>query len=871
MNKRTWRAGAVLLSLLILTSLVGVAEDGGVAPMGIIPTPPEVGGLEVRVWVDKGVYEYGEPITVHFSVNEPAYIYIWDILPTGLAQPIYPNATTAPGGNYVPAGEHSISGVIEPPAGTEYVQILATKAPIDPFSFMTSDPEEFLQELQVQVLGILPVAEMAWDFTSFEIVSDSAPAYGALTITSDPMGALVYLNGTYIGYTPRTVYVTSGFHQLYVTKAGYEPQGASVFVIGSVTRTIDFDLDPIGPTNLPPTAAFTFSPANPAVGAWVQFDATSSSDPDGTIVSYAWNFGDGGSGANATAWRQFAAAGTYVVTLTVTDDDGATNSTTRSIQVGPTNLPPTAAFTFSPTAPAIGGWVRFDGTSSTDPDGTIASYAWNFGDGGTSADSVAWHPFSAAGTYVVTLTVTDDDGATNSTTRSIQVGPTNLPPTAAFTFSPANPAIGGWVQFDGTSSSDPDGSIASYAWNFGDGGTSTDSVAWHPFSAAGTYVVTLTVTDDDGATDSTTHTIVVGTANQAPIAAFTYSPSSPDVGVWVRFDGAGSSDPDGTIASYTWSFGDGTMPVTRTGTSYEYHQFTAAGTYTVTLTVTDDDGATNSTTQAVAVGATLLPPVATFTFTPPNPAVGETVQFDASSSYDPDGTIVSYLWDLDGNGVDDMSGPFVQIFYQNSGVATVRLTVVDNDGLSSTTTQPVVVGGTAVVPGAPAMGSTPGIFVWGTDTWHVTVNAGLGWGAPRAYRLAIETDGTFQNVDQDYDAGVAPMGIIPTPPGGGNELLFEGSLQSGSIDYTFTAPGATKIRMSLQMDIDGDGALDESTSFLYLGNYMVHSLWAPFVVGLPEGESELIPGIDYRIGFYSEFFGGYAHFFLMSISELENP
>jgi PKD repeat protein len=169
------------------------------------------------------------------------------------------------------------------------------------------------------------------------------------------------------------------------------------------------------PPNQPPVAAFTPTCSQLACSV----NAAASDDPDGTIASYAWQFGDGSTGTGVTSSRTYAAAGTYTITLTVTDDDGATDTTTRSVTVAPTpNQSPTASFTSSCTDLVC----SFNGTGSNDPDGSIASYAWNWGDA-TAAGSGATpsHTYAAAGTYPVTLTVTDNNGATGTTTTSVTV------------------------------------------------------------------------------------------------------------------------------------------------------------------------------------------------------------------------------------------------------------------------------------------------------------------------------------------------------------------------------------------------------------------------------------------------------------------
>ena len=764
MNKRSLTV-LVLLGLISLFGLVAFGDSNApVAPKGIIPTPPESDALQVQIWVDKGAYAVGEPITIHYRVNKQAYVYIWDIEPDGTAHPLFPN--TRPGGdqNYVGPGEHVVPGdwKVAPPLGTEYLQILATTTPIDLFSFMTSDPDQFRQQVQAHVLGIVPVEERSWNFTSFEIVSGTPPAYGTLVINSTPSFALVYLDGVYVGYTPRTVHVRQGYHQLLVRKAGYNDWAKGVFVIAGFTRTINVNLTPSAPANQPPTAAFTFSPANPMVGQQVLFNGSSSSDADGSVVSYRWDFGDGttsGPSGASSVYHAFAAAGTYTVTLTVTDDGGLTDSTSQTVQVGAPNQPPVAAFSFSPAHPMAGDWVQFDGSASFDPDGTITAYSWNFGDGSTASGVSRYHQFTAPGTYTVTLTVTDDGGLTNSTTQTVQVTAPNQAPTAAFNYSPTNPGVGAWVRFDASSSADPDGSITAYSWNFGDGNTST------------------------------------------------------------------------------------TGPVV-------YHQFTAPGTYTVTLTVTDDGGLTNSVSHTVQVGPTNQPPVAAFNYSPPAPNVGEAITLNAAASYDPDGSITAYRWDLDGDGVDDTTGQIISVRYYNPGVHQVRLTVIDNQGLSASTTQGIMVGAGGGVPGpGPAMDGTPGIFVWGSDTWHVTVNAGTGWTSPHAYRLELRTDGSFTNVNRSESGGVAPMGVIPSPSDSGKTLVFDGSLQQGRVDYTFKVSGSKSIYMSLKLDVDGNGTLDESPGFIHLRDLMVNPPTAPFVVGLPQGSSgPLVPSMNFRIG-----------------------
>jgi PKD repeat protein/subtilisin family serine protease len=170
------------------------------------------------------------------------------------------------------------------------------------------------------------------------------------------------------------------------------------------------------PVNQSPTASFTYS----CTELSCSFDGTGSSDSDGNIVSYDWTFGDGSTGSGVTTSRTYAAGGTYTVNLTVTDNDGATNSATQNISVSSSpgkNTPPTASFTYN----CSGLSCTFDGTGSSDSDGNITNYVWDFGDEATATGQTTSHTYGAGGSYNVTLTVTDNGGATDAETQPVTV------------------------------------------------------------------------------------------------------------------------------------------------------------------------------------------------------------------------------------------------------------------------------------------------------------------------------------------------------------------------------------------------------------------------------------------------------------------
>lgn len=427
--------------------------------------------------------------------------------------------------------------------------------------------------------------------------------------------------------------------------------------VGGQTATVDVVMN----GNAAPTADFTFD----AVGLDVQF-TDNSSDADGTIEAYQWDFDDGQSSTVASPSHSFAAAGTYVVSLLVTDDDGAGDSITKAVTVGPPNASPVADFTYT----VNGLQVRFTDASS-DSDGTIAVRRWHFGDNTTSTSANPTHTFSAAGTYTVTLTVTDDDGAGDSVAKDVTVTAPNAPPTADFSFSASNLQ----VQFTDVSS-DSDGSIASRQWNFGDGSTSSQVNPGHIYAAAGTYTVRLTVTDNDDADATVSKSVSVVTANGSPHADFAYSAD----GLAVHFTDA-SSDSDGTIADHQWDFGDGA----NSAQSNPSHTYAAAGTYSVRLTVTDNNGATDTATRSITINALANnAPEVDFEFT----TDGLTIALTASCS-DPDGAIQSYHWDFgDGNTSSEQNPAHI---YASDGDFTVRLTVTDDDGAAASAEKTVSV------------------------------------------------------------------------------------------------------------------------------------------------------------------------------------
>ncbi|HTU86697.1 MAG TPA: PKD domain-containing protein [Solirubrobacteraceae bacterium] len=288
---------------------------------------------------------------------------------------------------------------------------------------------------------------------------------------------------------------------------------------GSASQSVQINVD------TPPTASFTASPSQPAPGAVVTFNGSGSSDTVG-YVSYSWNFGDSSpTSSSVQPQHSYASPGKYNVVLTVTNDAGESSQATQTVTV---DDPPTASLTPSATVVTPGSAVGFQGTGSS-PDGeSINGYSWNFGDPSSGAQDAATQPdpshtYASPGVYTVTLTATDDlEVQSAPVSTDITVDAT---PTAAFTASSNSVTAGSTVYFNGSGSSDSVGTITGYSWSFGDGTGSASEAPSHTYPTAGTYPVTLTVTNNAGQTASQTWSVTVSSVSSPTPPTTTSTPS----------------------------------------------------------------------------------------------------------------------------------------------------------------------------------------------------------------------------------------------------------------------------------------------------------------------------------------------------------
>ncbi len=271
------------------------------------------------------------------------------------------------------------------------------------------------------------------------------------------------------------------------------PDGAIWFTTPStIYRYVDLAESPV--------AAFTATPSRVNPGQPVSFDASASYDPDGWIVSHSWDFGDGVTTTGITASHAYAAPGLYTVALTVVDNESCTATATQSVTV---NAPPSARFTATPETTYVGVAVTFNASGSTDPDSPIVSFAWDFGDSATATGVNVSHAYAAKGRFTVTLTVTDDLGATGWAGSSIDVG--NRAPVIS-AMDPSGAALtlsSGQARGFSITAADPDGDVLWYEWRV-NGAVVGGNASSYTFneSAVGTYSVSVTVSDgtlDDSA------------------------------------------------------------------------------------------------------------------------------------------------------------------------------------------------------------------------------------------------------------------------------------------------------------------------------------------------------------------------------------
>ncbi len=562
------------------------------------------------------------------------------------------------------------------------------------FSVQTPDPSDIAQVSLIRLGSVTHAFDMNQRFQWLSFVRQS----GSLTVTAPASGTRA----------------PPGHYMLFLIGQNGVPSVGRIVQVGAASEP--------GPSpNAEPTAAFIAG-----CGGQNCTFADRSTDPDDNLSAWTWRFGDGDVSTVRDPSHAYAAEGTYTVTLTARDRDGATGTTSKQVTVPgpqfpigltlttrtqsnkqivdlswtraqgpsiyiyrdglviqstpddgaqsvsrnftgaatyifkvceagtticsnpataqfgagapPENVRPTAAF----TPVCEDATCRFSDGSS-DGDGTITGWQWDLGDGSSSSQRNPSHTYSGGGDFTVRLTVTDNLGAQGSVSKTVAAGPAgNQAPAAGFTSSCTD------LDCAFTDGSTDDGSVTGWQWDFGDGASSNQQNPSHLYTDPGVYTVGLTVTDNEGRTGSVSQQVTAGTLpNQNPAADFSASCTELSCGFTDQ-----STDSDGTVDGWSWSFGDGATSTARNPT----RTYASAGTYTVTLTATDNLGATDQRSAPVTVTA---PPPAGITLT----ISGRT---DAEKHY------ITHLW-------SGATGTTVDLFRNGS-----RIVNTPNDGRHTT-------------------------------------------------------------------------------------------------------------------------------------------------------------------------------------------
>jgi PKD repeat protein len=407
-------------------------------------------------------------------------------------------------------------------------------------------------------------------------------------------------------------------------------------------------------------------------------------------------------------------AGNYIIFVKAVGKATLTNKMSGGVQVTITNQPPTAALiiTNSLTKTSVTGSVAVPASitastvGSTDPDGTIAGSTINFGDGSALVSgSSATHTYSAAGTYTITGTVADNLGATASKTAAIVVSNGgNQPPIAVIAATPGAAYAPATISVSAAGSSDPDGTIASSILSFGDGTSASGLTASHAFSTAGVYTLTATVTDNSG-TSSTATTSVTVKASEVIVSSPASGAALPSQ-VHVVASGF-SGFPVVAMQIYV----DGRIVYSVNSASLNANVTVASGPHTLLVKGWDNAGKSFSKQLPVTINK---PPVAALTLSSGSILVGGSVTASAANSTDSDGTIASTVISFgDGSSATAASASHQ---YKAAGTYTIKATVTDNLGASSSTIATVVVKPQFVTISSPTSTSTTATSVRATGT-----------------------------------------------------------------------------------------------------------------------------------------------------------
>lgn len=537
----------------------------------------------------------------------------------------------------------------------------------------------------------------------------------------------------------------------------------------------------------------------------IKFIAGESFDPDGAIERYEWSFDDGTTIRGETVQRFFADGGQKRFTLTVTDNDGLSNSSTTIEGVVNVNHQPYIITESQVRSNSVD--VRLDASKSYDLDGDPISFEWTLPDGTKRRESAFTWRAPEPGVHFVTLKVDDQLGLANSVINESITVMVNRPVEAVVDSVIAS-CSGQTVLFNSSQSFDPDGDAFRVNWNFGNGDTSEEANPSYVYEKPGIYEAKLTL--DDGFSGQPSIAKIPVIIEGSPVAKFSLDETTICVNSAIILDGTQSTDPSGSLPSFSWDLGDGN---TATGSKYQ-HIFTEPGQYTITLTVEGSgSGQCSNVSQATATINVVEGPEAFFEL-PEWIAPGEPIILDGSQST-AEGGFKNATWIIDSkNGTQELSGITSTHIFNEPGEYFVTLNLETNNSTDCNTvslTKTIKVNAPPVinwelVENFPAGGdlkldafdsSDPDGFIrqfkWYLDDGFVSYNASelIKAIAPGRHKVTLEirdnsnASNNFVTADKYFFANSSPKPTVEVPP-----IVYQNQV--------------VNLRSGLAQDADGD-------------------------------------------------------------------
>ncbi len=562
-------------------------------------------------------------------------------------------------------------------------------------------------------------------------------------------------------------------------------------------QEIDYDLQVFNP----PVSGFNFT-TNGCVTAPVDFFDTTNSGGR-PIIKWLWNFGDASTSAVQNPQHTYSAAGAYTASLNVITDVGCISDTsTKTVTL---TQAPDAKFGTS-VLQCSGKPITFSDSSSVTGGGTLVKWYWDFGDGAPAVvatnNSAQVHTYASSGTYNATLKVESSTGCQSFVfSKQIIV---KVDPVAAFPL-PGNICLPvGAATFINTSTiSDGTQALLTYAWDFGDGGTSTTASPLHNYSGTGPFIVKLTATSNNGCVDDTIRTI--SNIYAQPQAVFN-APAEVCLGAVISFTDQ-STAANSSVTQWMWNFGDGTTSAIQNPTK----NYAAAGTYNVTLVITSAAGCLSS----VATKSVVINPLPTASFITSSPACETRNITFTDASVANAGNLVKWTWDYGDGSIAVLNSPIPFIHnYANAGTYNATLKLETNKGcISSVLSKPITIY-PLPMPGfvSPEICLTDP-FAPFTDTTKIASGSISSWqwnfGDQNANALNPNTS-ILQNPTHRYTTtGSYTASLIVTSNQGCIDTITQTFTVNGSIPVAgFTVQNASKLCSNLDVQITDNSSVD---------------------------------------------------------------